>query len=74
MLLHEGLTHIHSQIKPKLLVGESFTLRAFGQFLDRYWPITERLASVVNSGGSTRGPTGASAPIKISLALAVALL
>ena len=26
MLLHEGLTHIHSQIKPRLLFGESFTL------------------------------------------------
>ena len=26
MLLHEGLTHIHSQIKPWLLFGESFTL------------------------------------------------
>ena len=25
-LLHEGLTHIHSQIKPGLLFGESFTL------------------------------------------------
>ena len=26
MLLHEGLTHIHSQIKPNLHFGESFTL------------------------------------------------
>ena len=26
MLLHEGLTHIQSQIKPRLLFGESFTL------------------------------------------------
>ena len=26
MLLHEGLTHIHSQKKPKLNFGESFTL------------------------------------------------
>ena len=26
MLLHEGLTHIQSQIKPPLLFGESFTL------------------------------------------------
>ena len=26
MLLHEGLTHIQSQIKPQLLFGESFTL------------------------------------------------
>ena len=25
MHLHEGLTHIHSQIKPGLLFGESFT-------------------------------------------------
>ena len=25
MLLHEGLTHIQSQIKPLLLCGESFT-------------------------------------------------
>ena len=27
MLLHEGLTHIYSQIKPRLLFGESLTLR-----------------------------------------------
>ena len=27
MLLHEGLTHIHSQLKPRLLFGESFTLK-----------------------------------------------
>ena len=27
MLLHEGLTHIQSQIKPRLLFGESFALR-----------------------------------------------
>ena len=27
MLLHKGLTHTHSQIKPRLLFGESFTLR-----------------------------------------------
>ena len=27
MLLHAGLTHIHSQIKPRLHVGESFTLK-----------------------------------------------
>ena len=27
MLLHEGLTHIHSQKKPKLHFGESFALR-----------------------------------------------
>ena len=27
MHLHEGLTHIQSQIKPRLLFGESFTLR-----------------------------------------------
>ena len=26
MLLHKGLTHIQSQIKPWLLIGESFTL------------------------------------------------
>ena len=26
MLLHEGLTHIHSQIKPRFHFGESFTL------------------------------------------------
>ena len=26
MLLYEGLTHIQSQIKPRLLLGESFTL------------------------------------------------
>ena len=26
MLLHKGLTHTHSQIKPRLLFGESFTL------------------------------------------------
>ena len=26
MFLHEGLTHIQSQIKPRLLFGESFTL------------------------------------------------
>ena len=26
MLLHEGLTHIQSQIKPWLLIGESFAL------------------------------------------------
>ena len=26
MLLHKGFTHIHSQIKPRLLFGESFTL------------------------------------------------
>ena len=26
MLLHEGLTHIHSQIKPRVLLGESFPL------------------------------------------------
>ena len=26
MLLHEGLTHIQSQIKPRLLFGESFAL------------------------------------------------
>ena len=28
MILHEGLTHIQSQIKPCLLFGESFTLTA----------------------------------------------
>ena len=27
MLLHKGLTHIQSQIKPRLLFGESFTLK-----------------------------------------------
>ena len=27
MLLHKGLTHIQSQIKPRFLSGESFTLR-----------------------------------------------
>ena len=27
VLLHEGLTHIHSQKKPRLHFGESFTLR-----------------------------------------------
>ena len=27
MLLHDGLFHIQSQIKPLLLFGESFTLR-----------------------------------------------
>ena len=26
MLLHEGLTRIQSQIKPRLLIGESFAL------------------------------------------------
>ena len=26
MLLHEGLTRIHSQLKPNLLFGQSFTL------------------------------------------------
>ena len=26
-LLHEGLTHIHSQKKPRLHFGESFTLK-----------------------------------------------
>ena len=26
MLLHEGLTHIQPQIKPRLLFGESFSL------------------------------------------------
>ena len=26
MLLHKGLTHIHSKIKPRLLFGEHFTL------------------------------------------------
>ena len=26
MLLHEGLTHIHSQKKPRLHFGKSFTL------------------------------------------------
>ena len=29
ILLHEGLTHIHSQIKPRLHFGESFTLSAW---------------------------------------------
>ena len=29
MLLREGLTHIQSQIKPRLLFGESFDLRLF---------------------------------------------
>ena len=29
MLLQEGLTHIQSQIKPRLLFGESFTLTVF---------------------------------------------
>ena len=29
MLLHEGLTYTHSQIKPRLLFGESFTLKMF---------------------------------------------
>ena len=29
-LLHEGLTHIQSQIKPRLLFGESFTLAPQG--------------------------------------------
>ena len=28
MLLREGLTHIHSQKKPRLHFGESFTLKA----------------------------------------------
>ena len=31
MLLHEGLTHIQSQIKPRLLSGESFTLMGQAQ-------------------------------------------
>ena len=30
MLLHEGLTHIQSQIKPWLVFGESFTLSKAG--------------------------------------------
>ena len=29
MILHEGLTHIQSQIKPWLLFGESFALSAY---------------------------------------------
>ena len=29
MLLHEGLTHMHSQINPRLLFGESFILTDF---------------------------------------------
>ena len=29
MLLHEGVTQIHSQIKPRLHFGESFTLMLF---------------------------------------------
>ena len=31
--LHEGLTHIQSQIKPQLLSGESLTLRDSSCFL-----------------------------------------
>ena len=33
MLLHEGLTHIQSQIKPWLLFGESFILSCILQLL-----------------------------------------
>ena len=29
MLLHEGLTHIQSQIKPRLLFGKSWTLTPY---------------------------------------------
>ena len=32
MLLHKNLTHIHSQIKPWLLFGESFTLKRYCLF------------------------------------------
>ena len=37
MLLHEGLTHIQSQINHLLLFGESFTLR-LGYFLEGIMP------------------------------------
>ena len=30
MFLHKGLTHIHSQKKPKLQFGESFTINSSG--------------------------------------------
>ena len=33
MLSHEGLTHIHSQIKPQMLFGESFTLKCANNIL-----------------------------------------
>ena len=33
MLLHEGLTHIQSQIKPWLIFGESFALKCWGAML-----------------------------------------
>ena len=32
MLLHEALTHIHSQIKPRLFFGASLTLRVSDSF------------------------------------------
>ena len=32
ILLHKGLTHVYSQIKPRLLFGESFILNVFAIF------------------------------------------
>ena len=50
MLLHEGLTHIHSQIKPHLLFGESFTLiqRNFPQS-NLTWPNKSNVVTVFDS-------------------------
>ena len=33
MLLHEGLTHIQSQIKLRLLFGESFALKVLSEVM-----------------------------------------
>ena len=58
MLLHKGFTHIHSQIKPKLLSGESFTLRDSNclLFRDAHLPIhcpSSHLESLWNSHAPT---------------------
>ena len=47
MVLHKGLTHIQSQIKPRLLFGESFTLNIIG-FLTR--PPMEVYCIICESG------------------------
>ena len=46
MLSHEGLTHIHSQIKPRLLFGESFTLKMISLFAATAPETTENMLNI----------------------------
>ena len=53
MLLHKGLTHIHSQIKPRLLSGESFTLTCEKNLKVEF----EFIFFIFSSGKSTTNPS-----------------